>query len=88
MRVTGYQAVAKNCDGSCYVYLHLEIRKSPDMTGRMTRKLTMIFQEMSGVVSRVFCRDEAGRLDADDICVMMLEAKEGYYFPDDHEMLT
>lgn len=87
-RMTDYQAVAKNCDGSCYLYLHPEIRKSPDMTEKLTRKMTTIFQELSNGVARIFSGEEAGLLGADDTCVMMMEAKNGYYFLDDHVMLT
>lgn len=54
----------------------------------MTRKLTMIFQEMSGSISRVFSGKEAGCPGDNDTCVMMIEEKEGYYFLDDHKMLT
>lgn len=86
--VTGYQVVAKNCDGSCYLYLHPEIRKKSDMTEKLTRKLTAIFQEMSDGVDRIFSGDQAAALGADDGCVMMLEAKKGYYFLDDCKTLT
>lgn len=86
--LTEYLAVAKNCDGSCYLYLNPMIQKNPDMTAKVTRKLTTIFQELSFGISRIFSTGEASEYGADDTCVMMLEAKDGYYFLDDHEMLT
>lgn len=87
-RVTDYQAIAKNCDGSCYLYLHPEMRKNAEMTEKLTRKLTMIFHDLSDGVARIFSASDARKLGADDTCVMMLEAKSGYYFLDDHKMLT
>lgn len=87
-RITDYQAAAKNCDGSCYVYLHPDIRKRSDMTEELTRKLTEIFQELSGGISRIFSAREAAEQGADDACVMLLEAKNGYYFLDDCQRLT
>lgn len=87
-RLTEFQAVAKNCDGSCYLYLNPMIRKNPDMTAKVTQKLTIAFQELSFGISRIFSTGEAAEYGADDTCVMMLEAKDGYYFLDDHETLT
>lgn len=91
-RITGYQAVAKNCDGSCYVYLHPEMKKNVEWTRKMTQKLTTVFQSLSdgenAMISHIFTAKEAGLMGADDTCVMMLEAKEGYYFLDDANMLT
>ncbi|MCM1102658.1 MAG: ectonucleotide pyrophosphatase/phosphodiesterase [Clostridium sp.] len=87
-RITDYQVVAKNCDGSCYLYLHPQIRKSANMTQKMTQKLTTIFREMTGGIARIFSGEEAAALGADDTCVMMLEAKNGYYFLDDCQILT
>lgn len=91
-RITSYQAVAKNCDGSCYIYLNPAIRRDKQLTQDMTQKLTKLFKEMSdqenGPISRVFTGDEAAFMGADDECVIMLEAKEGFYFLDDTEVLT
>ncbi len=91
-RITDYKVIAKNCDGSCYLYLHPEMKNSVEMIRKMTQKLTEIFQKLSGgenaVISKVFTGREAGEMGADDRCVMMLEAKNGYYFLDDHHMLT
>ena len=87
-RVTDYQVIAKNCDGSCYLYLHPEIRKDSEMTEKLTRKLTTIFQELSDGIECIFSGSEAAALGADDTVVMMLEAKNGYYFLDDHKVLT
>lgn len=86
--VTDYQAIAKNCDGSCYIYLRPEIRKNPIMTEKLTQNLTTIFHELSDGVARIFTAQQACSMGADDTCVMMLEATPGYYFLDDHQMLT
>ncbi len=91
-RITDYQVVAKNCDGSCYLYLNPKMTNHVEMTRKMTQKLTELFRNMTDgkntVVSRIFAGYEAGRMGADDKCVMMLEAKEGYYFLDDCDVLT
>lgn len=86
--VTDYQAIAKNCDGSCYIYLRPEIRKNPIMTEKLTQNLTTIFHELSDGVARIFTAQQACSMGADDTCVMMLEATPGYYFLDDHQILT
>lgn len=90
--VVDYQVIAKNCDGSCYLYLHPDVERNPNLRQEVTKKLTELFtglsQQKNSAISKVFTGEQAGAMGADDKCVMMLEAKEGYYFLDDAKVLT
>ncbi len=84
-RITGWRAVAKNCDGSCYIYINRRFRKDAVLQG----KVRGILEELAGRedygVGRIFTAGEAAALGADPDCFLMVEAKDGWAFLDEWE---
>lgn len=86
-KIVDYRAVAKNCDGSCYIYVNSKCNNED-----MTRELTEMFfslkeHEMYGI-DRIYTGEEAGKLGADMTCLLMIEARDGYYYLDEFEEMT
>lgn len=87
-KITDYQFLAKNCDGSCYIYANKE--KQPDKEAY--KKLTTLLEKCKADkvygIEKIFTGKEAGELGADDSCVFFIEASKGVYFLDEFEYLT
>lgn len=74
-RVKDWTVLARDCDGSCYIYV-----KEKAMLPEARRVLEeMKAQENSGI-ARIFTGEVAAKLGADPKCAFMLEAAYGYYF--------
>lgn len=81
--ITDYQAIAKSCDGSSYVYL-----KNPQdrANKQIISTLYNVFEEFNhatNALETIHSNAEAIQLGADPRCLFMLEANHGYYFADD-----
>ena len=80
-RILSYDAIAKSCDGSSYIYLkdkhNLELMK----------QIQSLLNELQSLppypIEKCLSGEEASSMGADDSCAFMVEAKEGYYFIDD-----
>lgn len=80
-RILSYDAIAKSCDGSSYIYLkdkhNLELMK----------QIQSLLNDLQSLppypIEKCLSGEEARSMGADDLCAFMLEAKEGYYFIDD-----
>lgn len=87
-KITDYKVVAKNCDGSCYLYLHPKYRTDK----ALRREIIQMFKELSKEdkygIDRIFTGNSAGEMGADNRCFLMIEAKQGYYYLDEFEVLT
>lgn len=86
--IKNYKVVAKNCDGSCYIYLHPSLKGNQKMTEEVTKLFINLSKDKKYGIQRVYNAQEAKRKGADDNCVCMLEARDQYYFLDDFEKLT
>lgn len=84
-RIAGWQAVAKSCDGSCYLYLNDRGRKDVGLEAKVRRIVDGLAARADFGIGRVFEREAAEELGADPACFLMLEAKEGWVFLDDWE---
>lgn len=69
--ITQWDVLAKEADGSCYIYLSSHANKHE------VRKLLMRYPQY---IARMYTGKEAGQLGADPTCAYLLDAKEGYYF--------
>lgn len=85
-KITSYQAVAKNCDGSCYLYLHPDYRQDGSFRQELEVWVRELAQEEQYGIRRIFTAREAKELGADAECFLMLEAAEGVYFLDEFEV--
>lgn len=84
-RIVDWQAVAKSCDGSAYLYLK-EGKGAQEALRRKVRRLVdaLAAREDYGI-ARVFTREEAAQMGADPSCFLMVEAKDGWVFLDEWE---
>ena len=87
-RLKSWRAVAKNCDGSCYVYLHEKVRQDTKTGEAVMRLLRELADRRDFGIARIFTAAQAGALGADPSCFAMLEAKDGWYFLDEWETET
>ncbi len=86
--VTEYEFIAKNCDGSCYIYDNKKKRVKPERFMELTNLLESCrTQEVFGIES-IFSGEEAAKLGADGSCFCMIEAKKEVYYLDELEELT
>lgn len=77
-RIVDYQALAKSCDGSTYIYL-----KDRSVRGRVYELLTSFAKISENGISKIFEESEIIELGADSCASFMLEATEGFYFLDE-----
>lgn len=87
-KITDYKVIAKHCDGTCYIYLHPKYRKDEALIAEVTQMFTRLSAEEKYGIGHIITGKEAGERGADDTCVMMIEAKDGYYYLDEFEVLT
>jgi predicted AlkP superfamily pyrophosphatase or phosphodiesterase len=78
-QIVDYRAIVKNCDGSAYVYV-----KNSDEVGNVF-EIIKKFNEEHKCIEKIYSKKEAEALGADPNCALMLEARCGYYFQDEHE---
>ncbi|MFR5600925.1 MAG: ectonucleotide pyrophosphatase/phosphodiesterase [Lachnospiraceae bacterium] len=77
-RVVSWRAIARECDGACYIYV-----KDPELLPEIRGVLEEMKTAGAWGIERIFTGAEAGALGADSQCAFMLEAAEGCYFQND-----
>lgn len=87
-KITDYDFVARNCDGSCYIYKNPKKKLSVDRISELEVTLKECEKEDVYGIERIYTGKEAGELGADDRCLYMIEACQGVYYLDEFEMLT
>lgn len=84
-RIKDWQAIAKTCDGSTYLYLRKGRKGDLALQARVRELTERLYREGTYGIEKIFTAKEAARLGADPDCFLMLEAKEGWIFLDDWE---
>ena len=79
-KILSYTAIAKSCDGACYIYLKDPTDSS--LLNKIKQLLKTISEQDASPIEGIFDNKEAIQLGADPKCSFMLEAREGYYFID------
>lgn len=87
-RILKYQVIAKNCDGSCYLYKNPDCFGKPEVDHKLAEVLDIIAKEEKYGAAHIYSSEEAGKMGADDTCAAMIEAKEGYYYLDGFEVMS
>ena len=87
-KIKSWKAYAKNCDGSCYIYLHPSVENNAEVQKRTRKVLETLKRREDFGIERILTREEAANMGADENCFLMLEAKEGWFFLDEWEQLT
>lgn len=79
--IVSYDAIAKSCDGSCYIYLR---DKEDDICrSKVISIISEIVSRDENPIDFILNSKEAKAMGADSNCDFMIEAKKGYYFIDD-----
>lgn len=84
-KIKDWQAVAKTCDGSCYIYLNKGKRADGALQKQVRSMLEKLAEREDYGIGQIFSAEEAARLGADPECFLMIEAREGWVFLDDWE---
>ncbi len=84
-KLKDWQAIAKTCDGSCYLYLKDGKKASPALQKKVRELMERLLSEDNAGIGRIFSAGEAADRGADPSCFLMLEAKKGWYFLDGWE---
>lgn len=82
-KVTDYRAIARDCDGSCYIYV-----RDPSDCPAVADLLDHMKQRAESGIARIFTSKEAAELGADCSCTFMLEAEQGCYFQNGWEIYS
>lgn len=84
-RIRDWQAIAKTCDGSCYIYLKKGKRADAALQKRVYDMFQKLAEREDYGIGHIFSAEEAAGLGADPECFLMLEAREGWVFLEDRE---
>lgn len=80
INVKEYRVLAQEGDGSAYIYAHpsLKNEEKEELRIRLTDLFETFSRENDDCIEAIFSGEEAGKLGADERCLLMLEAKAGY----------
>jgi predicted AlkP superfamily pyrophosphatase or phosphodiesterase len=81
-RITNYKAIAKNCDGSSYIYT--KEKNNQKLINEIYNTINDFNNEYK-CIEAIYTSKQASDMGADPQCAFMLEANKGYYFSDDIE---
>lgn len=87
-KIDSFKAIAKDADGSCYIYVNPEYINDNQFLEELIDTINEMKNDETLGIEAVFTRQEAKELGADSDCFCMLEAKEGYYFLNEFDVLT
>ena len=80
-RILSYDAIAKSCDGSSYIYL------KDKHNLKLMKQIQSLINDLQSLppypIEKCLSSEESSSMGADGSCAFMLEAKKGYYFIDD-----
>lgn len=74
--IQSYEVLMQGADGSAYLY------GKPELAGAVRKELENFSRQHDDCIEAIYTGEEAGAQGADDRCLLMLEAKQGYYFQD------
>ena len=87
-KLKSWQAVAKSCDGSTYIYIKGKKKADTALQEKVRSIIGRLALREDFGIARIFSAEEAKELGADPDCFMMLEAKDGWVFLDEWEQDT
>lgn len=80
-RILSYDAIAKSCDGSSYIYL------KDKHNLKLMKQIQSLLNDLQSLppypIEKCLSSKESSSMGADGSCAFMVEAKKGYYFIDD-----
>lgn len=85
-KIHTWRAFAHNCDGSCYIYL--KDKNDLELKAQIKELLDGLKEKFPEGIEHIYTGEEAAAMGADENCIFMLEAYEGWYFLDEYDELT
>lgn len=76
--ISSWRAVARECDGACYIYL--KNRRDKGLAREVGWWLNQWKEDPHSGVERIFEQPQIQEMGANKDCTFMLEAKDGYFF--------
>ncbi len=86
--IKDYKVISKTNDGSTYIYINEKYASDYDFIEELTDLLNEIKKDESLGIENIYTSEEAKELGADSNCFVMVEAKNGYYFLNEFDVLT
>lgn len=79
-KIKSFKVIARECGGSCYVYLENKNKEDE-------KKCLEIFEKLKeeGALEYILNKEESIKAGANDQCDFMVEATRGYYFSNEYE---
>lgn len=87
-RITDYKVIAQATDGSCYLRLNKKYADNEAVLEEVTDAINAMKADERLGIEAVFTGEEANLNGADETCLAMLEAKRGFYFLNEFEILS
>ncbi len=87
-KINSYKAIAKDADGSCYIYLNPDFACNEAFLQELTDTLNDMKNNEKLGIEDIFTCEEAKEMGADEECFCMLEGKDGFYFQNEFEVVT
>ncbi|KEK24352.1 ectonucleotide pyrophosphatase/phosphodiesterase [Bacillus gaemokensis] len=81
-KLTDWKAYCQSCDGSAYV--HVKDKNDTETIQTVQRLLEELLQNKQNGIEFILHDEAAKECGADGNCLFMLEAREGYYFVENH----
>ena len=79
-KLKSFKAIARECGGSCYIYLDNKNKEDEKKCLEILKKL-----KEEGALEYILNKEEAIKAGANDQCDFMVEATRGYYFSNEYE---
>lgn len=79
-KLKSFKAIARECGGSCYIYLDNKNKEDEKKCLEILKKL-----KEEGALEYILNKEEAIKVGANDQCDFMVEATRGYYFSNEYE---
>ena len=79
-KLKSFKAIARECGGSCYIYLDNKNKKYENKCLEVLERL-----KEEGALEYILNKEEAIKAGANDQCDFMVEATRGYYFSNEYE---
>ena len=86
--ITDYTYIAKNCDGSVYIYRNPRKKPNKEEYVRLRNLLKKYKDDLTFGIEKIYTCKNARKIGADDKCVFLIEGRESVYFLDDVHTLT
>lgn len=87
-KIVDYKIIAKSCDGSTYIYLNDKYKENETVIEEVMDVINSLKKDERLGIEEIYSCEEAAAMGADGNALCMIEGKRGYYFLNQHDVLT